>query len=678
VVVGRVRDAFDAAGATIRLTRGDVLVLVAEKDLPAGLRERFEAVRLDAPHPLAEAVSRGRGVWIETPEELAERFPAVAEVPCAKAHRAWAILPLTVSGRTLGAMTLMFAEPRSFDLEARAFLLSVAALTAQALERALLFESERSGREEAQRATQRLSRLQQVTAALSRAQTAADVTEVLVDRTMTLLGAASVAAYVRDGDALRLAGSCGMDTAWSDRVGSLALDAPLPSAAAARSGEPLWLEDGDALAAAFPRLVELVPDAGRFRALAALPLRVGVRVLGAVAFGFTSARRFEPDERELLRAVAALSAQALDRANSLDAEREARAAEARTRALLDAIFENAPLGIGFFDTELRFARVNPPLAEINGVPPEAHVGKTRRELLPGLPMDEIERGWREVLRTGAPVLDVEIAGQTPAAPGKRRYWLESWYPVRTGETILGIGALVREVTAEREAAEFQRNVLGIVGHDLRNPLSAILTSAQLLPRLAADPAASARLAGRIAANAARMQRIIEVLMDYARVRGGQRVPIRRVACDLSTLVTSVVEECESSHPGREIRAHVEPGVEGEWDPDRIAQVLANLLSNALEHGSPGAPVELTCRGDGPDVVVEVANEGAPIPPEILPAIFEPFRRGEPDGSAGRRGLGLGLFIARSIATAHGGRLDVRSGVDERIVFALRLPRAAPT
>jgi PAS domain S-box-containing protein len=677
VVVERVRDVMGAAGATIRLVRGDALVLVAHRDLPSETRERFGSVPLDGTYPVAEAARRDRAAWIESPEEMAARFPAAAATDAAQAHRAWAIVPLAIRGRTLGAMSLMFAEPRSFDLEARAFVLSIAAQTAQALDRALLFAAERGGRETAQRASERLARLQQVTAAFSRARTADDVAEVLVGEAMTSLGVVSAVAYVRDGDTLRLVGSRGDAAAARDRLGSVPLDAPLPSAAAARSGEPLWLEGAETIAAAYPLLLEVVPAARWFRAVAALPLHVGDRLIGAAAFAFARVRTLDRDERELFASVAALAAQALDRARSLDAEREARAAEARTRALLDAIFENAPLGLGFFDTDLRFARVNPVLAETNGLPPEAHVGKTARELLPGLPMDDIERAWREVLRTGTPVLDVEISGETPAAPGKRRHWRESWYPVRSGDAVLGIGTLVREITAEREASEFQRNVLGIVGHDLRNPLSAILTSAQLLPRLAADPDAPARLGGRIAANAQRMQKIIDVLVDYARVRGGQRVPIRRVPCDLARIVATVVDECESSRPGCVIHARVEPGVTGEWDPNRIAQVVANLLSNALDHGSPGTPVELSCGSDGADVVVEVANEGAPIPADVLPTIFEPFRRGEPEGGGGHEGLGLGLFIARSIAVAHGGGLEARSAPGERIVFALRLPRAAP-
>ena len=160
------------------------------------------------------------------------------------------------------------------------------------------------------------------------------------------------------------------------------------------------------------------------------------------------------------------------------------------------------------------------LAEMNGIPAEAHAGRRRARAVAGpAARYGVEASFREILARSAPARR-RASGETPAAPGRLRHWVESWYPVRFGGEILGLGILVREVTAEREAQEFQRNVLGIVGHDLRNPLSAITTSAQLLLRQAGGDAAATRLGERILANADRMQRIIAVLVDYARVRAG--------------------------------------------------------------------------------------------------------------------------------------------------------------
>ncbi len=531
-------------------------------------------------------------------------------------------------------------------------------------------------RDDAQRALRRLERLLDVTAALSQARTAEDVMSVLVLQADRAFGVVSAVAFVRKGDRVVPVAAMGPAEDPRGRLASLPLDAQIPAVRAARDGVPFWLESAEALEAAFPEFLRSAPHLRRLGSLAALPLRLGETVLGAVAFGFAESGPFPAEERALLSAAAEQCALALDRARLLDAEREAREAEARSRALLDAVVENAPVGIAFVDPQLRFRRVNRLLADMNGLLVEDHLGRTMPELFPGLPGEDVERAWRDVLATGRPVLDAELQGETPAAPGKRRTWLESWYPVRSGDEILGIGALVREVTAERDAEEFQRNVLGVVGHDLRNPLSALATSAHLLAESEQLPPELARNVGRIVANAARMDRIISVLLDYARVRGGQRIPLHRGTCDLAAIAETATEECDSSHPGREVRRGGTGDVTGSWDADRVAQVIVNLLSNALDYSPPASAVELSWREAGDAAVLEIANEGPPIPPEVLPGLFEPFRRAERQRAGGKDGLGLGLFIARAIATAHGGELGVRSAPGERTVFTLRLPRGS--
>jgi PAS domain S-box-containing protein len=682
VVVERVRIAAGAMGTVFWLLRGDLLEVVDEAGVPA-IRRRFATLPITGALPAAEAARLREPVWVHSAEEIA-RFPDAAAVTKTIGVCAAASMPLVIHGRALGVFALLFAEPRAFDHDERAFLLSVAEQCAQALERAELLEAERAQRGEAQRARDRVARLQSVTAALSRASTVSDVARVLVTQAKEALGVSSSLAFVLDdSDAqLHLAAAIGPAERAREVLATLPLDAPVPVAVAARTGEVIWLESAEQMLAAFPELPRFAPYAAELHALVVLPLKVagaggvgavGERVLGAVSFGFDAPPAFCAGDRELVAAVAQQCAQALDRARLLDAERQARAAEARTRALLDGIFDNAPLGIGLIDRELRFARVNPVLAEMNGMPAEAHVGKTPRELLPHLPHDEVEAAFREILRTGLPKIEIELSGETPASPGCLRHWRESWYPVRLADEAFGIGVLVRETTHEHQAQEFQRNVLGIVGHDLRNPLSAITVSAQLLLRQAGDAAAATRLAERIAANAERMQRIIAVLVDYTRVRGGSGIPLRRRPCDLAASCRAVIEECETSHPGRVVKASGGVDVHGEWDPDRVAQIVANLLSNALDYSPPGSVVEVSWRADGARAVVEVANEGSPIPPEILPALFEPFRRGERERPGGKDGLGLGLFIARSIATAHGGTLEVRSAPGERIVFTFTLP-----
>jgi PAS domain S-box-containing protein len=515
---------------------------------------------------------------------------------------------------------------------------------------------------EVQRITRRLVLLQDVTASLSAARDLGEVASVVADRLGEVLGAAAVTLrrLVR-GDVLEVIGFGGDPAMALTPDHEIPLEADAPAALVARQDQPVWEEALPEAQAERPTGVS-----GLGRAYAVVPLARRGEVLGTLTVVFADPHVLDADERAFITALARECAEALDRAALYDAE-------VRTRALLDAVFENAPLGIGFFDREFRFVRVNPKLAELNGISPEAHVGKTPREILPGLPQDEVEACWRKVLETGKPVLDFELTGETPAAPGVPRTWLESWYPVRSGDEVLGIGTLVREVTSERAAQEFREHVLGIVGHDLRNPLSALVTTAQLLLRSEDLTPERSRLAARIFSNAERMKRIIEVLVDYARVRGGQRVPLRRRRCDISAIAESVADECEAAQSGRVVRRGGAGDPIGEWDPDRLSQALANLVSNALDYTPPGTPVDLTWRGEKDAVVIDVANTGPPIAPEILPRIFDPFRRGEDARSGKSQGLGLGLFIAKALVSAHGGRIEVHSAPGAT-VFSVWLPR----
>ncbi len=527
-------------------------------------------------------------------------------------------------------------------------------------------------RERAELSAARLALLHDLTAALSAARDAGEVARSGVERLREALGASAAALFRVDGAVLRLAAQIGFDEE-AALPESVPLDCELPECLVARERCSVWLETPAAISQRFPRAAEAAFARGR-GAWLAVPLSAGGAAVGALTLAFGAARPFDLEERALVLAFAEECAQALDRISLLERERAARAEAERSRALLDAVVDNAPIGLALMDRDLRFVCVNPLLADMNGLSPREHVGRTAREILPGLPLDEVERAWREIVRTGRPLLDQEVRGETPAAPGKKRTWLESWYPVTAGGEILGIGSVVREITAEREAEEFRRNVLGIVGHDLRSPLSALVLSARVLVRTEALSPRGARIAARIFATAGRMDRIINVLLDYARLRAGQGVPLDRRRCYVGSIVEGVADECEASHPGRVVRRSGEGDGSVEWDPDRIAQALANLTANGLDHGPPGEPVDIVWRAGPNEVSIEVSNGGPPIPPEVLARLFEPFRRAERERPGG---LGLGLFIARAVAVAHGGEIEARSAEGRRTAFTMRLPRSPP-
>jgi signal transduction histidine kinase len=224
----------------------------------------------------------------------------------------------------------------------------------------------------------------------------------------------------------------------------------------------------------------------------------------------------------------------------------------------------------------------------------------------------------------------------------------------------------RESEAARTAG-FREHLLGIVSHDLRNPLTAIVTSAQLLLRYGELPDRQGRVVARIATSAGRMARMIDDLLDFARTRLGGELPIHPRRIDLRQICEQTVEELEFAYT-RPVRMEAEGDLWGDWDPDRIAQVISNLAGNALQHSEGDVAVLL--HGEKDVVVFQTRNGGPPIPKEVLPHIFEPGRRG--DARSG--GLGLGLFIVQQIVLAHGGSIEVRSTEAEGTAFTVVLPR----
>jgi PAS domain S-box-containing protein len=223
----------------------------------------------------------------------------------------------------------------------------------------------------------------------------------------------------------------------------------------------------------------------------------------------------------------------------------------------------------------------------------------------------------------------------------------------------------------RLAQDFERWILAIVSHDIRDPLSAIHFAAANL-QVTADPASATRKhADIVARGVRRIERIVGDLLDLAREREGAGIPIDRRPTDLRTVCCHIIDELETIARDRQITLDCEADATGAWDEQRILQAISNLTSNAVRHGTPGSPVRLRVTGTEDHVSVEIRNRGS-IPSELLPRIFEPFRSGRNHASRGD-GLGLGLFIARAIAEAHGGELNVDSGNDET-AFCLVLPR----
>jgi signal transduction histidine kinase len=233
--------------------------------------------------------------------------------------------------------------------------------------------------------------------------------------------------------------------------------------------------------------------------------------------------------------------------------------------------------------------------------------------------------------------------------------------------------LAKELQDRTETLRLNEMFSALFAHDLRNPLSAILASAQVLKRRSSDQQ-SAEAAARILSSGNRMSRLIEDMLDLARARLAGGILVKLEPADFGTLVERVVREHQAAAPERIVETHFAGDFSGQWDAERIAQVASNLIGNALKHGDPAASVQVRLDGSDADaVLLSVANQGI-IPAELIEHLFDPFRGGQ--RPAGRsEGLGLGLYIVFQIVKAHRGQVEVKTGQDNRTVFLVRVPRA---
>ncbi len=250
-----------------------------------------------------------------------------------------------------------------------------------------------------------------------------------------------------------------------------------------------------------------------------------------------------------------------------------------------------------------------------------------------------------------------------------------------GRVVRMVGAMqdiTEQRATEREArrrAEFEQLLIGIVSHDLRNPLSAIhMSAAAMLRREGLDERQRKGLS-RILSSAERATRMLRDLLDFTQARLGGGIPLAPRWVNLHALTRHVVDEVRLARPERRLVHECRGDGHGLWDADRLAQVITNLVNNALSYSPERCVVRVRTRGLRDSVVLSVHNQGEPIDPEQRLRLFEPMKRPERKGSRG--GLGLGLFIVKHIVDAHGGVVRVHSTARNGTTFTVRLPRGTP-
>ena len=239
-------------------------------------------------------------------------------------------------------------------------------------------------------------------------------------------------------------------------------------------------------------------------------------------------------------------------------------------------------------------------------------------------------------------------------------------------------ALAESITRYSKDLDHSKEMfLAILGHDLRTPLGAVMMSAEFMLETHELAEPHLTLTTRISSSAKRMNHMIGALLDFTRSRLGGGIPIVRASMNMGKAVHDVVNEISAAYPERTIKIDARGSLEGEWDCARVSQVLSNLIGNALEYSSGKTTATVSVQGDDREVWVAIHNRGIAIPPEQLNGIFNPMKRKEVTATSGSAGnLGLGLYIADRIVSAHKGRIDVESSEEAGTTFTVHLPRKA--
>lgn len=424
--------------------------------------------------------------------------------------------------------------------------------------------------------------------------------------------------------------------------------------AIAQERAPLFLEKGSR----DPRIVSPWLREKNLKILYGVPLVQEGTLVGVAHIGSARASHFNPDDLLLFRTLATRAAALLVQARLLEeVEAEQRRFRLGLRGSRVSVFEQ--------DRDLRYRWLYNSLLTSD---PQKFLGRTDHEIVER--PEDADRPVaikRRVMETGEPALEqVEVT-----ARGSKLVLRLAVEPLIVRGVVDGVVCSAADITDEQRNAEYQQRMIGILGHDLRNPLSAIaLATKHLLRRENLDDA-QLRTLTRITRATDRMFALIGDMVDFTRARTGG-IPVHPAELAVDDVIDAIVEEASTGHPERHFVFAERASCRASLDPERLKQALANILENAARYGTPGSPVTVRARCDGEHVVISVHNQGEPIPEALRPVMFEPFRRGRSEGG----GVGLGLFITAEIARAHGGTVTVSSDAEEGTVFTLRLPRTA--
>jgi PAS domain S-box-containing protein len=725
-LVDHVAEGIDASTVALWLVDHDSQTanLVHARGWHDAARRRFASVPLDmAPSiPALDSIRQRQPVWISTQAMLKERYPHLSAVATPGRSYRVACLPLLVHDHVLGTLGITVEEGREATPDEREFLLLVARYASQAIERLRLLESERRSRKEASVAAQRLGVLSDASRAFAGSALDLDsrLRAVVVELATAIGSCINIALLEPDG-LLRFGAVHHPISEANELLHTLTSRAPVRmgegvTGSVAATGESVILPSvaPDVVAAravpAYREFLERFP----VYALIGAPLRVRGRVIGTVtASRVRHGETYTTQDLHLLEELAERAAAAIEnsrlyeetaaartRAEQLYRFAQAVMAADRVEVVYEAALASIAVALGTrraailtFDAEgvMRF-RAWVGLSDVYRAAVEGHspwqpdAVAPQPVLVPDAAADPSMASYRALFvqeRIGAlAFIPLVTSGKLL---GKFMLYYEQSHSFSSQE-IETAGAIANHLASVitrfsvvaklQETIRYNELFAGVLAHDLRNPLGAIMMAAQLMLRrqaVDAEPKGDGGPATQIVSSGRRMGTLIDQLLDVTRARAGGGIDVEPEATDLSNLCKQAVSELELSHPEWKIQCEVMGDQRGTWDSNRLVQVLSNLLANAGQHGTPNSPISVKLDGtDTEHVKISVHNAGA-IPESLLPHLFDPFRSSQQKREQSR-GLGLGLFIVREIVRGHGGSIDVSSAELTGTTFTIELPR----
>jgi PAS domain S-box-containing protein len=561
------------------------------------------------------------------------------------------VVPLRVRDRTLGTILLARTEAdRRFNPEDLELAEDLARRSALAIDNSTLHRSEQEARHKAEEAVKRITGLQAVTAALSRAVTPAAVAEVFVRQGAEAIGASG--AFVRlltDGRKLELAAMVGYSEQFEDSYRSVLSTSVLPGAEVFRTGGERYFESSAVAEASSLEFAREHATTGH-EAIAFLPLHARGRPIGLMALSFAGARTFGDDDRELLRMLASQCSQALERARLYEAELQGRSRLSRlVERLHEGVVSVDRRGLVEFTSSRAKQMLGAATLEEGRPVPEAWFGFPLRSFATSL------------FVAGAPVAEAQVASHD----GKRVFDLMGIPAVRSEAALI----VITDVSGREQRLRAEREFVDNAAHELRTPLAAITSAVERLQAGAHEvPERRDRFLGYIQQESTRLNRLASSLLVLARAQMREEDP-RREEIPLADMLEELVGRLELNQ-GVQLVFDCPSDLTARSNRDLLEHALLNLASNAVRHTDRGHVRVSAGAVDDGSVVIEVSDTGSGIAAGELSRLFDRFYRGPTEQR--RSGFGLGLPIAKDAVEAVGGRVEISSlpgeGTTARIVL----------